>query len=66
MKRGMSTDTGHPAMHVGRVHCRQRSASRNASLSEYPSDTSSNVRDRAAGSRSGMGTLVGSISRSFL
>ena len=66
MKRGMSISTGQPLMHVGRLHCRQRSASRSASLSVYPSDTSSNVRDRAAGSRTAIGTRVGSISRSFL
>src|SRR5512136_2894871 len=50
MKRGMLTPTGQPAMHLGSLHSRQRSASRMATFSGRPRLTSLKLALRTRGS----------------
>ncbi len=66
MNPGMSISTGQPGTHLGFLHCRQRSASRNAISRVYPRATSSKLPARTLGSCSGIAVRVGAIVLMFL
>ena len=61
MKSGIFIPTGQPPTQAGFLQLRQRAASFAASLSEYPTATSSKLRARAAASSSGIGVFFGSV-----